>query len=176
MNASPQTRIPASIQRIVRHQDRRLALEFFVLFSRLEYALKHSGAYLLAGEGDARPDWSLFAKEHDFAFSALDGPDVQQAVEYLTAHPPSKERRHDGSLSFRSAKVYPQSPGQRMLEFLLVQCACVARNNLFHGAKFNTAEVDASRDRELLSHCAAVLSAAINLDLRVKAAFTSGLE
>jgi hypothetical protein len=45
--------VPDAVTRIANSEDRKLAWHFFILFSRMEYALKRSGRYLQEGTTDA---------------------------------------------------------------------------------------------------------------------------
>ena len=62
--------IPESIRQIADSTDRKLAWQFFVFFSRFEYALKR-GPYLRTGTGDAQPNWDKFASDHNGAFEQI---------------------------------------------------------------------------------------------------------
>ena len=61
-------RVPRSIRRIADSEDRKLAWQFFVFFSRFEYALKRTPRYLRGTTSGAQPNWDRFGADYDEAF------------------------------------------------------------------------------------------------------------
>jgi len=149
--------------------DPYLVADFFIVFSRFEYALKRSG-YLRRDTDDALPDWHAFGAkdENKRRFNSDTSAELKQAVEYLVTHPPEKQIR-----TSRDSFKYERKPlgGQRGLHETVLAIKRI-RNNLFHGGKFPDGHVeDPARDTNLLHNSLAVLDHIIELDDRVKNAF-----
>lgn len=153
--------VPASIRRIADSGDRQLAWEFFVFFSRFEYALKRSGRYLAGGASRAQPNWDRFGVDNEAAFWADAPEDVEAAVHYFRTTPPRKQVVRSNALAWSEPQTYEAGPE---LVWLLLMIRTV-RNNLFHGGKFPLIHVEEpSRDSELLLHALTILSACLPLD------------
>jgi len=157
-------RIPEAIRRIADSEDRKLAWEFFVFFSRFEYALKCTHPYLKGGPSNAQPDWDRFASDHDAAFQRREARSVREAIEYFRSHPPRKQVVEEGGLGWSDPLAYASGPE---LVWLLRAIRTV-RNNLFHGGKFPVQYMDdSSRDSVLLQHSLTILNACVSLDPQV---------
>jgi len=166
--------IPDAIQRIANAPDRRLAWEFFVFFSRFEYALKRHQRYLMPGTGDAQPNWDRFASDNAAKFSPAALPALQEAVQSYVAQPPRKQLRDKGEMKWSDPQVWDERDPQLIW---LLRVIRTVRNNLFHGGKFPLLPVaEPSRDRELIANGLAVLKAALALDPEVEHQFFEGLE
>jgi hypothetical protein len=166
--------LPEVIRRIANSADRHLAWEFFVFFSRFEYALKRVQRYMKPGEGDAQPNWERFASDVNEKF--IPAPDTQlaAAVAFYKAQPPRKQLRKDGQMSW-SDPIGPEK--NEPLLVWLSRAIRLVRNNLFHGGKFPLILVsDPSRDRDLLAHAITILAACLPLDARVQTAFTEAID
>jgi hypothetical protein len=174
MSAVPSFAAPESILRIANATDRRLAWEFFVFFSRFEYALKRNQRFLRPGTGDAEANWDRFASDFNAAFLALDQPPLHAAVDFYQASAPRKQLRSDGSMSWSE----PQSWDKREpLLIWLLRVVRTVRNNLFHGGKFPLIPIsDPSRDRDLLIHAIAILAACLRLDGLTERIFDEGID
>ncbi len=171
MNEIP---VPDAIRRIADSEDRQLAWHFFIFFSRFEYALKRHETYLKKGTDKAEANWDLFASSHNARFIPDSTPQLQQAVRYFREHPPRKQICASGILSWTKPQAYDDH-GPLLVWLLLV--IRYVRNNLFHGGKFPLIPIeDPSRDRDLLVHALAILSAALELDHQVKALFFDGID
>ena len=161
-SASNGTRIPVpdSIRRIAGSEDRKLAWEFFVFFSRFEYALKRSALYLSGGPSRARHNWDQFGADNDAVFWDDATEDVAAAVDYFRTTPPRKQVVMSNALAWSEPQAYEGGPE---LVWLLRMIRTV-RNNLFHGGKFPLIHVEEpSRDSELLLHALTILSACLPL-------------
>jgi hypothetical protein len=170
MNELP---IPAAIQRIANSDDRQLTWQFFVFFSRMEYALKRTRRYL-KNTPNAEPNWDRFGSDHDRRFSGLLSSPLVQAVRYFEANPPRKQIQVGGSMAWSEPRWRNATEG--LLPWLLLGIRAV-RNNLFHGGKFPLIPMpDPSRDRDLLVHALTVLNAALELDDEVRSTFFDGLD
>lgn len=69
--------------------DPEVVYEFFILFSRFEFALKRAG--FVPDKGWARPEWTEFAKTLSGKFSAINDPEFKDACENLTKSPPKRQ-------------------------------------------------------------------------------------
>jgi hypothetical protein len=169
--------MPVSIRQIGDSRDRELAWQFFVFFSRMEYALKRS-RYLVKGKIPAEPDWDAFANKHDNQFCGLLSPKAEKkvsaeslkrletAVVYFQQSPPRKQIVEGGALGW--SEPQSKNDGENVLRWLL-RVVRIVRNNLFHGGKFPGSPVnDPSRDRQLLTNSITVLIAAELLDPEVR--------
>lgn len=72
--------------------DKQLLLDFFLTFSRFEYALKHSGLYQKQPAAtvpyEARPDWDSFAVELRASSNPDKTAELREAVDHILVHPP----------------------------------------------------------------------------------------
>lgn len=162
-----------AILKIANAADRRLAWEFFVLFSRFEYALKRSG-FLRPNVPEAQADWGRFARENQTAFSERNSALVAEAVAYYKVKPPRKQLQQNSRLHW-SDPLRP-GDGEKPLEFLCRAIGTV-RNNLFHGGKFSQFPVqDASRDEALLMYAKELLFELLELDAEVRRQFFEGID
>ena len=174
MAINPTSSIPDSIQRIANAPDRRIAWEFFVFFSRFEYALKRHQRYLMPGVGDAQPNWDRFASDYAAEFRPRSSPALQTAVEFYVAQPPRKQLRDQGEMNWSDPQVWNGSEPQLIW---LLRVIRTVRNNLFHGGKFPLMPVaEPSRDRDLIANGLEVLKGALALDPSVQRHFFEGLE
>jgi hypothetical protein len=165
--------VPEAIRQIADSTDRKLAWQFFVFFSRFEYALKKDPRYLMSGAGDAKANWDLFASNGNEKFDPAATRQLVEAVDYFKASPPRKQTRNFGQLGWSEPLMH--NSREPLLIWLLL-CVRTVRNNLFHGGKFPKSAVpDPSRDHTLIEHSLVILSHALRLDPRVEQAFGDGL-
>lgn len=136
--------------------DRDLVLEFFLEFSRFEYALKRA-RFLKKRTEDAIPDWDGFAQSLGGQLADRHDSQFMQARSTLFARPPKKQiRGPSGELTWREST---RGSGETEDAFLL-RLVRTVRNNLFHGGKYPYPEGpvdDPARDRELLRAALGVL-------------------
>ncbi len=161
------TVIPEAIRKVVDSGDRELAWTFFVIFSRMECALKRC-KYL---KGAAAADWGMFASEHDEAFNK---ESVGDAVAYFLKNPPRKQIIDDNdALGWSEPQNYDNS--KPLLAWLLLMIRCT-RNNLLHGGKYPLIPIsEPSRDRDLLLYSISVLLSVMELSPDVKRYFFENL-
>jgi hypothetical protein len=164
---------PDSIQAIA--GDEKLVFDFFTQFSRFECALKRAG--FVKGSrpdgGYAKPDWETFANELDGTLAAVTDIDFIAAKSFLLRKPPDKQMfvpPHGMRWEMNSKKA-----GESDAQYLLRLVGDV-RNNLFHGAKYPSAEggyVDgkALRNSNRLKACLTVLDKCRSLNASVKSHF-----
>ena len=147
--------------------DRELLLEFFLCFSRVEFALKATG-FALGDLDGVRPNWNGFAVSLRDKFDKTANPTLLQACDYILADPPRRQVLVDGSLAWNTQA---QAPAEADVDFLLKMVRCV-RNNLFHGGKYNVAlHEDTARSEALLRNCLIILEECVDLSPVVKQAF-----
>jgi hypothetical protein len=143
-----------------------LASEFFREFARHEYCLKAIG---LRKKGKAaEANWRLYAKEKEIQslFEKLQAPQFAEAVKYYLATPPNKQVVVDGDLAWDSTLPDHESNAE-----LILQLVCRARNNLFHGGKFNGHWFEPQRSIELLSHGLVILTTCAQAHPAVREAY-----
>ncbi|MCX5894107.1 MAG: hypothetical protein NTW80_14315 [Deltaproteobacteria bacterium] len=147
--------------------DRELLLEFFLTFSRFEYALKAAG-YAFEVRGTVNPDWQTFRLELINIFNMSKNHELIKASNYFFDNPPNKQVLHNGELAWKT-----QCPNQNEsdIEFLLRMVKSV-RNNLFHGGKHNNwLHEDKQRTDTLLRNSLIILSECLKLSPQVKNRF-----
>lgn len=166
----PVPEVPESIQKIADSEDRHLAWQFFVFFSRFEYALKRTRGYVTQ---KAEPNWDRFASDHNDRWpSSARG--FGEAVGYFEREPPRKQIVSGGALGWSEPQAYD---GREPKLVWLLRVVRTVRNNLFHGGKFPLIPIsDPSRDRELLLHAINILTASIGLSRDVEAHFSDDAE
>ena len=145
--------------------DPKVATEFFVMFARLEYALKAQEHIVkTAQKQDLTIDWRKLSQLIDGRFQKKVATDeeLKRAVEYFCDCPPQKQiwNGHNKDFELPAPQNVPQT--ERVL-----LCLRTLRNNLFHGGKDFKRE-DADRDQTLIAHGLAVITAVVdcNEDLR----------
>jgi len=167
-----------------------LTIEFFIVFSRMEYALKNSQflksdprkekAKIKKPDGPygAVADWTGFAKDEAVSksFEALTTPKskdfnlkVASAYDFYT-NPntlPKKQIVMKDALDWSKGG---NAEDKKSLEKALT-LVCRARNNLFHGSKFTTPEDDPFRNQNLLIHGITILKAVVPLNDAVEEAY-----
>jgi len=145
-----------------------VVLQFFVCFSRFEYALKRAG-YLSPKKPYAEADWKSFAEKLETSLANITDIQFVKAKTYLLKRPPQKLMRNsDNSLEWGDNK----QNGESETVYLLSLVRSV-RNNLFHGGKYphNSVSGQALRNRELLQHCLTILETCLSVDDKVSRYF-----
>ena len=156
--------------------DRELLLNFFLTFSRFEYALKASGLFKRTNPQrddpsrpwEAQPDWDTFAVSLRCEFQLDRTETLKRACEYILDSPPLKQVITDDLPSWET----PVRPSHESdVEFLLRMVRCV-RNNLFHGGKHsNEIHEDIERTEMLLKSSLTILDEGLALSPKVKSLF-----
>jgi len=163
------------IERIAQSEDRMLAIQFFLFFSRFEYALKclkrikpSKNSNLLSA------NWDGYANAREPVWlQAKESPEFNEALAFLDAKPPKQQVFSDGELKWveNSRSGEPASLGKT---FSYVR---TVRNNLFHGSKLDSVKgKEVSRDRELIKRCLTILAVCLEGDRQLKAMFLEGLD
>ena len=146
--------------------NRDLVLEFFLVLSRMEFALKLAG-YANGDEKSVSPDWDGFARDISEAFDSETDQQVAVAFNYYLGHPPHKQVLNNGVLDWKLA--FPENGSEVAKALLLVRRV---RNNLFHGGKYNAqAHEETARNEELLSMGITLLREAMRVSPEVQQAY-----
>ena len=143
--------------------DARLIFDFFIVFSRFEFALKRCG-YLKGNSNQAEPDWNKFCNDFQGKYDKKVSPEFQSAWEYYTTHPPMKQVVKDDQIVWKENKQGSDSEFRWILRSIRT-----VRNNLFHGGKF---PYDQVRDNALLFHGLMILNEVIKYDIKLERMFT----
>jgi len=147
--------------------------EFFLTFSRFEYALKASNYFKRLGcqrndplgPPEAMPDWDSFAVSLRDTFLKDRNQELQRACEYILDSPPWKQVIINDSVAWETP-VRPKNESD--IEFLLRMVRCI-RNNLFHGGKHNIKiHEQTERTEQLLRSSLTILNECLTLSSRVK--------
>jgi len=151
--------------------DRELLLDFFLTFSKFEYALKAGGFAKRGRRSDgAEPNWDSFALELRDSINSSKNLEFLAARNYFLQNPPRKQiLKENGELDW--GKPQSKRQCQSDVEFLLLMVRCV-RNNLFHGGKHNNGlQDDKQRGETLLSNSLIILNECLRLSMQVKNRF-----
>jgi len=145
--------------------DKDLLLNFFLTFSRFEYALKSSGFFKRHHPApprrpEAEPDWDRFAVSLRRSFDLGATIELQEACDYLLDSPPNKQIIIDDGVAWETPV---RLDNHTDIEFLIRMIRRV-RNNLFHGGKYNIGvHEDAQRTEKLLRCALIVLQSCLDL-------------
>ena len=145
-----------------------LALEFFSVFSRLEYALKITAQFRQAGNGEAKADWAAFAEGIAQSFEPHKNQETKRAFEFLVHANLRRLEVSGNDVEWKPFNVAdPESDADRVIRIIKQ-----VRNNLFHGGKY-AREPDGSpeRDRALLLHSLTILRYLVGLHAEVQAKY-----
>ncbi|TPI70026.1 hypothetical protein FJ420_02900 [Mesorhizobium sp. B3-1-3] len=149
-----------------------LALDFFLIYSRFEYAAKDNGhVQKPAAPTELRLSHNSLAMVIDADLQAhiLTNPSLRGAVEYYENDPPRKQI-WDGTKP--DWKVTVQQEPMRS-ERLLIWLTRV-RNNLFHGGKgFEPESKKIGRDMALLENGLVIIEAILACDEDMRSSFSS---
>lgn len=150
----------------------KLAIVFFIVFSRFECALKRSADYAAPGGNvKVNANWDAFASDLGNGF--FEEVIAQGLAPDLVHRPPKLQVMlpDGGGLGWRDTAVVTNS----VELFLAIRRA---RNNLVHGAKYRdqaTGQVDpiegSERDERLLDQALAVLGLALERNAKVQGFF-----
>jgi hypothetical protein len=147
--------------------DVALIFDFFIVFSRFEFALKRSN-YFRGTEDKVEPDWDKFCVAVQERFNKTSSPEFQRACEYYTTYPPKKQVIQNGEVVW---KDNIQGTGESEFRWI-IRSVKTARNNLFHGGKF---PYDQMRDTPLLFHGLVILHDCLKLDKKLERIFIADI-
>jgi len=152
--------------------DRKLLLDFFLTFSRFEYALK-AGGYVKAGHRErggypnADPDWHKFISTIGGKVN-LSAPELQKAISYF-GEPPMRAVLNENRIYWDSDLPPSNSDTEKLIKLIKR-----VRNNLFHGNKYdNEAHEPPERTEILLKYSLILLKEFISVEPDVKKYFDS---
>jgi hypothetical protein len=138
--------------------DKDLLSDFFMIFARVEYALKEAKYFTADSNGMPVTQWEVFAAKIGDSLLASKEPAIRAAVKYLSENPPQKQVVKNKTLTWKPRKSdNPRDP------VFLIRSITTVRNNLFHGGKEREGPL-AESNRRLLESCLDLLSFAISLD------------
>ena len=153
--------------------NKELMLEFFLTFSRFEYALKATEMFkrhrpVPTRTPRAEPDWDRFSASLRDNFNASATKDLAQACEYLCDSPPNQQVIVDDAVAWETPT---RADGEADVQFLLRMVRSV-RNNLFHGGKHNIeVHEDIQRTEMLLKSSVTILDACLTIAPKQQAAY-----
>lgn len=144
--------------------DRKLLFDFFWKFSAFECALKRGGFLKPVRKDkrtDAQADWDKFARKIDGRFVEIASHGFWEAVARINCLSPQRQINAGGKLGWkpvgRGAKDSDTAYTLKLLR--------TARNNLFHGGKYQDGSIipEIARDREILLAALTVLDGCYEL-------------
>lgn len=147
--------------------DPELVVNFFLFFSRFEYALKRISRYANGNEKKVIANWELFASDYNDVFQQNINPELNEAINYLLENPPQKQILIDGRLDWK-----PLTFGSNQQLTKVIHCIKTIRNNLFHGGKFPSGPQDEpARNPTLLKYALLILAEILDLSESLKEEF-----
>ena len=141
-----------------------LIFEFFVTFSRFEYALKSNSFFTV----NATPDWDKFVNSIKEKFDRTISEEINNAVEFLIQNPPRIQYVDSGLVAWNDRIIDKNTPLLNRLRLHI----CDIRNNLFHGGKFDgDFEPEISRNYELINSALLILNNWLTLNNQLRRDF-----
>lgn len=139
-----------------------LTFDFFMIFSRFEYALKSCG--LFSNNRHLSADWDKFVDEClDEGFFC--GVKEDDTMKYIIENPPKNQIVRNGKIEWEPSRLLLQN---RDL-FLMIRRT---RNNLFHGGKGGDFEpYNQYRNERLFRACIEILLKSLSYDEKLKEKF-----
>ncbi len=143
----------------------KLAFEFFKLFSQFEFALKIKNKNLvLNGTTISYIGSETFVGENNRILEEnLGSEEIEPSCEYLKNHPPRFEKFINQKLVFvePSEEIKREWAKKPRFEVLMIHIKRT-RNNLFHGGKYLTDEIEAEetleRAKQVVYHSLKILN------------------
>ena len=147
--------------------DRDLVLEFFLVLSRVEFALKVTG-YASGSRKGVSPDWEKFGREIRGKFYVEKTKELVEACDFYLGNPPQKQCLDQyGQLDWVHSLDQNLSTPEK-LQILVRR----VRNNLFHGGKYNQQlNEETARNEQLLRNGIIILLEAVSLVPNVHRAY-----
>ena len=154
-------------------QDINITFEFFIVFSRVEFALKHSEYAKPDKSKNAMADWDRFTDVNEHAFQIkladMNNTALIEASNYLFNTPPKRLKLIANELNWENRDVIENRSFKELTSIIRG-----IRNNLFHGSKqLNIKEY--SRDWELLNYGLIILNECLIIDTNVRLKFLEEL-
>ncbi|NLT47383.1 MAG: hypothetical protein GXX92_03110 [Clostridiales bacterium] len=159
------------VERIIRNlgPDKKLAFEFFVVFSRFEYTLKLTPCRKC--NSSAKADWDKFA-----GFLKESHPDkvaeIIETADYLLKYPPQRQICKDNVLDWEIPERNRSELNNSNI-FYVFDYIKIVRNNLFHGGKYpdNARPANPQRENRLVEVSLEVLYVCLESDSNIKEIF-----
>ncbi len=108
-----------------RHIDRKLVANFFMIFSRAEYALKRAGFFPPDKQSGVDIQWDRFACSIAHSLSGIKDTRLARAINYLTEHPPRKQCVNAaGQLDWQERKRGTQSDAVFLVRSITTVWTC----------------------------------------------------
>lgn len=135
-------------------EEKKRLIEFFISFSRFEYALKASGFVNLQGNR-IYANWDLFIASIIDNFIQTKNDNLNSAVNYIIDNPPRIQSLVGGAVMWRDRQLQENEP---LINKLRLHISDI-RNNLFHGGKFNGSyQAEIARNNELIKSALIILN------------------
>lgn len=161
----------ANLNKSITIEGQNIMNEFFITFSRFEFALKNSN-YVNTDNVKVMANWDTFTQSISNSFNIEKTQILKKSVEYLLDNPAKLQIIQNGQLGWENRVFQANSPIINKLS----QTIRDIRNNLFHGGKFNgNYEQDVSRNFLLLKYSIIVLNEWLNLNNIVKENFSKSI-
>lgn len=156
----------------ISEEDRILIGNFFVMFSRFEFALKATIIFAGIRGSTVEANWDKFVRSIRDTFNKEKNKDVKNAVEFLVNHPPRIQSLSNNTIRWIDRPFQPNTPEITKLNLHIRDI----RNNLFHGGKIHGSYSDGLRNPRLLKSAMIVLEEWLELSEEVRNQFLKKLE
>src|SRR5690606_25140871 len=134
-------------------EGRNLIQEFFIIFSRFEYALK--ACNFINGNDRITPNWDAYVVTISDSFKPDKNEILNEAVKYIIENPPKVQAINNHTIIWSDRNLDDNTPLVNRLRLHISDI----RNNLFHGGKFNgTFSPENSRNFKLLKNSIIILN------------------
>ncbi len=133
-------------------------MDFFAVFSRLEYGLKELGFVRRGPGGRAECDWPEYASSIDPTLANKPSERLKSAIGYLINEPPMVQLYDHGRAVWSEIPLRGKTVTERAFE-----SARRVRNNLFHGGK-HSKHSPAGRDRQLVASALTLFESCLQND------------
>ncbi|WP_075343150.1 hypothetical protein [Tenacibaculum agarivorans] len=150
--------------------------QFFLVFSRFEYALKKTDDFLIERHGAASANWDAYADSINEDFcnlinQELDGfgfnhekiVKLKEAVDFFVMEPPRKQEVEGGVLVYRDRVREDDSLTRKICVYIRR-----VRNNVMHGGKYIGSNAIGSRNYKLLDLSLYLMDCFLELNDEVK--------
>lgn len=148
-----------NLDQSISQEGQTLIFDFFIAFSRFEFALKASN-FSIGDNQRVSPNWETFVASINVTFDKNRIPELNEAVEYLLNNPPRIQMLNNGIIDWRNRIFQNKEPEINRLSLSIRDI----RNNLFHGGKFNgNYQEEISRNYILLKNAITILDEWLSL-------------
>ena len=127
--------------------NRELVFDFFWKFAKLECVLKREGYLTTGRNGEAKPDWVKFSTTIQDRLNEVHISDFKEAIQKLITCPPRCQMVRENELIWQQL----ERRSDESEAAFVVRLVRTARNNLFHGGKYQDGEItEIARDNAIL--------------------------